>query len=248
MKTLIEAWNLELTGETITSTTGVVAFTKDAVLKISKVDDEQTALVLNHYNGHGAVKLLRSDGNATLLERVVPGTHLSSIDDNEATHVLCEVIRQLHSNKGLLDLPNIAALQKGFRNVAQIPYELVKQANDIYTDLLSSQDNPVVLHGDLHHDNVLFDDNRGWLAIDPKGYIGEPAYEVGAMLRNPQGVAITPELTMQRVDIIAKQLNLDKERIIKWAFTQAVLAAIWCVEDKQPHEWMLAAAVAFQKL
>jgi streptomycin 6-kinase len=147
--------------------------------------------VLYHYNGNGAVRVLRFADGATLLERAKPGTHLSRIGDEEATRTLCEVIDQLHSNKNLLELPNIAKLQQGFTTYLagenkQIPFELVAHANATYVNLLNSQDNPIVLHGDLHHDNVLFDQKRGWLAIDPKGYIGEPTFEVGAMLRNPK--------------------------------------------------------------
>lgn len=82
--------------------------------------------------------------------------------------------------------------------------------------------------------NVLFDSDRGWLAIDPKGVVGELEYEVGAVLRNPYE---HPELFAERstiekrVDRVARNLNLNATRILAWGFAQAVLSAVWAVED-----------------
>jgi streptomycin 6-kinase len=92
----------------------------------------------------------------------------------------------------------------------------------------------MLLHGDLQHYNVLYDNKRGWVAIDPKGVIGELEYEVGALLRNPMEL---PELYTQRatverrVEILASVLPLDRSRVLRWCFAQAVLSAIWGVED-----------------
>ena len=91
-----------------------------------------------------------------------------------------------------------------------------------------------MLHGDLQHYNVLFDSNRGWLAIDPKGVIGEIEYEIGAVLRNPSE---RPELFLSRWTVerrlkqLTIKLNLDFERALAWAFAQACLSAIWEIED-----------------
>src|SRR5512132_4359180 len=68
---------------------------------------------------------------------------------------------------------------------ARISKQLVEAAQKVFSDLGTSQSRPRLLHGDLHHYNILFDSNRGWLAIDPKGVIGELEYEIGAVLRNP---------------------------------------------------------------
>lgn len=91
-----------------------------------------------------------------------------------------------------------------------------------------------LLHGDLHHYNVLFDSDRHWLAIDPKGVLGELEYEVGAALRNP---CETPELfaspaTIEtRIARFEAELKLNPDRMLAWGFAQAVLSAIWTVED-----------------
>ena len=112
--------------------------------------------------------------------------------------------------------------------------KLVETAESLFTDLLASTDKPVLLHGDLHHFNIL-SAGGGWLAIDPKGVVGEPAYEVGALLRNPTPhIFNEPELgriTARRLDILAEALVLDRERLRQWSLVQAVLSAWWGYED-----------------
>ncbi len=91
------------------------------------------------------------------------------------------------------------------------------------------------LHGDLHHENTVAAQRRPWLAIDPKGVVGEPAYETGALLRNPvPQVASRPDLPRmqaRRIALLSDLLGLDRERIKGWGIAQAVLAACWCVEE-----------------
>ena len=250
-------WDLELLSDPIQTSTGLVAFTKDSVLKIGINDsEEQTALALQHYNGNGAVHILKHEDSATLMERANPGTLLSELDDYSATNILCDVIAKLHSNKTLADFPTIGDLQIGFKNYinsgdTQIPSELVFEANETYTNLLNTQATPIVLHGDMHHENVIYDETRGWLAIDPKGYIGEPTYEIGAMLRNPincHDIINSPEMINQRVNIICERLGFERSCVLGWAFAQAVLSAIWSIEDNQSPEWFIEVAKAIKNI
>jgi streptomycin 6-kinase len=81
---------------------------------------------------------------------------------------------------------------------------------------------------------VLFDSGRGWLAIDPKGVIGEVEYEIGAVLRNPfeqPDLFLSCSTIERRLKLFASKLNLDYERALAWGFAQAVLSAIWNIED-----------------
>ena len=136
----------------------------------------------------------------------------------------------------------------------EIPADLARHARDVYRQLCGSQRDVRLLHGDLHHDNVLFDAKRGWVAIDPKGVVGELEYEVGAALRNPlepSHVFTDPAVIDARVRIVSETLNLDPIRVTSWAFAQAVLAAIWLVEDNEPvtedHPWLTLAALLEQR-
>jgi streptomycin 6-kinase len=84
---------------------------------------------------------------------------------------------------------------------------------------------------------VIFDDRRGWLAIDPKGVVGEIEYEIGAALRNPvdrPDLWASREILQRRIQIFEQALHLDTVRAVRWAFSQAVLSAIWSWEDGEP--------------
>jgi streptomycin 6-kinase len=261
----LSIWHLVLEEDSLQTPTGLIAKVqwndKPCILKISQnAGDERTAPVLSHYDGMGAVKLMRSEGHASLLERAIPGTPLSELvfkeKDEKATRIICEVIQKLHSHQessGVYLL--LEDLGKGFQKYLksgdqQIPRHLVDEAKMLYEKLVKTQNKPILLHGDLHHDNVLYDKTRGWLAIDPKGYIGEPAYEVGAFLRNPLKF---PDLYQDlsqlncRLDIICQNLGFNRERVIGWAFSQAVLAGVWCVENGSSPNRMVELARLFKE-
>ena len=93
-----------------------------------------------------------------------------------------------------------------------------------------------LLHGDLQHSNVLEDRERGWLAVDPKGVIGEVECEIAPLLRNPSespAVFADPARVERRVAVLSSRLGLDADRILRWTFALGVLSAIWQVEDGQ---------------
>src|SRR5690606_32629292 len=89
------------------------------------------------------------------------------------------------------------------------------------------------LHGDLHHDNIMSSD-RGWLAIDPKGLIGDPAYETANVFINPERgteIAADPKRIAARADILSQRLGYTRKRILGWAAAHAALSACWDIED-----------------
>ncbi len=115
------------------------------------------------------------------------------------------------------------------------PIALLEEAETLYTDLSTSMATPMLLHGDLHQDNILSSERDGWLAIDPKGLIGEPAYETGAILRNflPELLEMPnpKRILARRIDQFSEELGFDRARIRGWGLSQAVLSAWWGVED-----------------
>jgi streptomycin 6-kinase len=184
--------------------------------------------------------LEHADG-VVLLETLIPGTSLGAepIDDAEATAIIGDVIARMSPASAPATAPTVETLGRSFERYVTggdqtIPRSLVESAQRIYADMSASQGARQLLHGDLHHHNVLFDSRRGWLAIDPKGVVGELAYEVGAALRNPctrPEIFAAPATIRARVDCFARILRLGPSRILAWAFAQAVLAAIWEMED-----------------
>lgn len=201
---------------------------------------------LGLYAGRGAVRLLDADPvrEVLLLERVQPGMLLSAVpDDERATTIAATVMRQLwRPAPPDGPFPHVADWAAGLRGLREVfdggtgplPSALVAEAERLFAEFGASAAAPVVLHGDLHHFNILAAGDGRWVAIDPKGLIGEPAYEPGALLRNPwPGLLDAPHpgrILARRVDQLAEELGFDRVRIRGWALAQAVLAACWSLE------------------
>jgi streptomycin 6-kinase len=181
-----------------------------------------------------------------LLERLYPGEQLSAVtDDAEATRIAARVMLAIRapapSEPGLIRLSSwflgFSRVQDRFaRGRGPLDRRLFDQAAAAARELLVEDHLPMLIHGDLHHFNILNSD-RGWLAIDPKGVIGPAAYEVGPFLFNTWVVtgvpADAPRLMAQRLAILSEMLSLERERLRNWGLAHAVLSAIWSVEAKE---------------
>jgi streptomycin 6-kinase len=178
-------------------------------------------------------------------------------EDDAATVVVCDVARRLHRRApSRRRFPSVEDWGRGFqRHRASgrggIDAALLDRAERLFVRLAETQAPRRVLHGDLHHDNILLDQARGWLAIDPKGVLGEPAYEFGAALRNPTEDAArfaAASILERRAGIIARQTGYEKSRLLAWALAQAVLSAVWSIEDGMDPARGLATAAAAMPL
>ena len=219
-----------------------------AVLKIGYPSPELLAEMetLRLYNGRFACQLLAADPSqyAMLLEQIQPGQPLWSLADDDAeTEAAAQLMQQLWQPIAAEDhpiLPSLARWTGALRRleayfedgVGPFPRRLLETAVSLRAELLADDIPPMLLHGDFHHENVLTAHRRPWLALDPKGVIGDPAYEVGAFLYNPkpEQVAEKKRIT-RRIDIFSDILNIDRQRLIRWGIVQAVLSAVWRYED-----------------
>ncbi|MBU0495285.1 MAG: aminoglycoside phosphotransferase family protein [Chloroflexi bacterium] len=233
----------------------------EAVLKLGVPNPELLTEIeaLRLFDGRGAVRLLGADAEQgiLLLERLRPGNPLTTVDDDEeATRIAAGVMHRLwRPAPAEHPFPTVARWALGFDRMRRrftggtgpLPPALVDRAERLFADLLASSDEPVLLHGDLHHENIRRAERVPWLAIDPKGVVGEPAYEVGALLRNPfPHLLDEPDpgrLIARRADILAEELGLDRTRLLQWGVAQAVLSAWWSVEDHgSGWEWAIRCA------
>jgi streptomycin 6-kinase len=224
-------------------------------------DEYRSAGILAHWRGEGAARLVEADEGWVLIERAMPGDDLAGLvaagQDDAATLALCEVMAKLNRPPPRRHgLRKVADWGRGFRRNRRaalalgVPAALIDRAEALFFELCRTQAAPIVLHGDLQHYNVLGDALRGWLAIDPKGILGEPAYEPGAMLRNPlTDYCQDRKVIDQRARLIASRLGYPYERLIGWCFSQWVLSVLWAIEDRLPYapEW-LAGPLAAQSL
>jgi len=226
----------------------------DVVLKVGVPNLELVTEIeaLRLFRGNGAVQLLDADPDQgiLLLERLKPGTLLSSIvDDEQRTSIAVRVMRQLwRPVPPAHPFPTVVEWAAGLKRMRErfgggcgpFPSSLVEAAERLFTELIGSMAEPMLLHGDLHHGNILASERQPWLALDPKGLVGEPAYELGALLRNPMPELLTrpqPEnILARRVDQLAEELRFDRVRVLGWGLAQAVLAAWWSYED-HGHGW-----------
>jgi streptomycin 6-kinase len=217
---------------------------KPVVMKIAKHagDEWRSGEVAAAFGGRGVVRVYEHVGGAAVLEHVQPGEQLASVAlagrDDEATDILAALIGRMSPGDPPTGCATVDEWGAAFANYLaigdeRVPRELVEPAQRIYAELCLTQRNPALLHGDLQHYNVLRDETRGWLAIDPKGVIGELEYELGAMLRNPHGLPelCTLEAAERRLERFGAALGIDIERARAWGFAHAVLSAIWLVED-----------------
>jgi streptomycin 6-kinase len=221
----------------------------EAILKLGVPNPELTTEIeaLRLYDGRGSARLLAVDPDrgALLLERLKPGDMLVTLaDDDEATRIAARVMRQLWQPV-LPDHPfptvhDWAAGLKRMRHefdggTGPLPAGLVAQAETLFAALLPAMAEPVLLHGDCHHYNILRAEREPWLAIDPKGIVGEPAYEVGAVMRNYKPGQLAgphPErLIERRIAIFAEEWGFERDHLLAWSLAQAVLSAWWSVED-----------------
>ena len=106
------------------------------------------------------------------------------------------------------------------------------------SDLIASQGETVLLHGDLHHDNILSAGRESWLVIDPKGVAGEREFEIGPMMYNPWNrVLDRPDLKAvlsRRVDILVDELGFDRQKMAAWGFVEAMLSMAWSYQSHSP--------------
>ena len=216
------------------------------VLKVSQYLTETRSEIaaLAMWRGHGAARLLASaaDVGGLLMEQVEPGTMLAAEEpyaDEATTRVAADLLRELwirpDTGVDLISLDTwFAAYDRNrdalVRSVAGFPAVLFQRADALRAELLSSTDHPVVLHGDLHHYNILRSERAGWLAIDPKGLVGDPCFDVCQFLLNPDRHVPLGE-NRRRLEIFCSELDLDPLRTRQWCLVHAVLDACWSFED-----------------
>ena len=225
----------------------------EAVLKLGPpqaVEVGSEVAALRHFAGEGAVRLLAADlgRGALLLELATPGESarpLVPARDLIATAAIITVMRRLHRPPSPESSPSLPEL--GVRNRrtfeaylarhpgdSPLPRRLVTRALGLSDELCASAAARVVLHGDLHHDNVLRATRVPWLAIDPHGVVGDPGAEVGPMLYNPDPADRDPSLVAlvpARLEQLADGLGMDLDRVVAWGLVGAVLSEVWNADD-----------------
>lgn len=182
----------------------------------------------------GGVLVLRADPQtgALLMPRLVPGTSLMSAPESEMREVTLDLMHRLHRAELRTDLTLWDWFAATLEREGSEP--LVTDACRLIREMIESAGS-VLLHGDLHPGNVLRDGER-WVAIDPKGIVGDPAFEPGAFLRNPvDRLPVTDEeliaLEQERIAFFATGLGVPERRVWAWGLAET----IECAVGDDPH-------------
>lgn len=249
----VRGWGITIERTTNTRTSLIVHGKRGAtpiVLKVVKErgDEWRCGEIAAKFGGRGVVQVYEHMAGAALFEKLDPGEPLAALTlagrDDEATDVLAMMLGRMAPGEPPEGCATVEQWGGGFvRGAAlddgRIPSTLLDPAQRIYSDLAATQREPALLHGDLHHYNVLSDRSRGWCAIDPNGVVGELEYELGAVLRNPidrPDLYATLPIVERRLEQFGLVLGLDVSRARGWCFAQAVLAAIHAIEDGDSAE------------
>lgn len=214
-----------------------------AMLKVARIPDEQAGYrLMAWWDGQGAAKLLAASEGALLMARALGQRSLASMarsgQDDEACRILCRTAAQLHAPRSG-PLPDLHPLERWFQPLFDLApsHPALAPAAEQARALLADQRDFRPLHGDLHHDNVLDFGERGWLAIDPHGLVGERAFDFANIFTNPdlddptQPVATLPERFEARLTIVSEETGIEASRILEWIVAWTGLSAAWFIGD-----------------
>jgi streptomycin 6-kinase len=192
------------------------------------------------WEGRGAVRLYaRADEHfAMLLERAHDST-LAEVSDND--EVAC-VAGELHRRLAIPAPPDLPRLsdraeeweESLLRDAGELRHGLPRRSIDAAVATLRElghEQSETVVHGDFHARNILRADREPWLAVDPKGYVGDPAYDGGTLL-GARARELTREddfakAALRMLDAFAEAAELESARVRRWAGYRAVEAALW---------------------
>lgn len=223
------------------------------ILKSVAADEEgRGARLLQWYEGDGAATVFDIHGDTIFMEwlgGVTLGDPARAGRDDETTIAFATVVGNLHRPRGDI-IEGLQPLRERYQalfdtDVRAWPHtarDLYARSAGIALKLFDKPSAQLPLHGDLHHDNIVSSD-RGWLAIDPKGLLGDPAYELANFFINPEraGSAIAdPRRIAARLDILTQRLDYPRKRVLGWAATHAALSACWDLEAEKPIIGQLA--------
>lgn len=204
-------------------------------LTVPSAAQPNQAVALRAWGGRGAVELLEYDEKvcASLLECCVPGDHASELSPTEADEVAATVLPLLWAVQPPESMPPLGELC-GLRSrvmagrAESFPENAAAflEASRRYVSLPASTPRTVLLHGDFHRRNVLRS-GRGWLAVDPMPWVGDPSFDVACFLQHD----LDDTSTIGRADALSHRLGLDPERTRQWLFPVAVQAASWFLSE-----------------
>lgn len=251
---LLDRWELQRDGDVLHGQVGVVVPVEgNAVLKVSfpHPGNVHEPDAFEAWGGRGAVKLYRRDDAryAMLLERANTSTlaeHMGEMlvpaDAVDAAAIAGDLLRQL-TIPAPAGLPRMseqadAWAEQLHKDAAELDHRLpsavVDQALSVVEEHGREQPETLI-HGDFHARNILRADREPWLVVDPKGYVGDPAYDAAFFLRTRAYYLFVGGLPLdelmpyldQELERFAEASGIDAEHIRRWTHLVIVQSAFW---------------------
>jgi streptomycin 6-kinase len=242
LQAAVERWSLTLgepyeQGAAGYATRATLPDGTPAVLKLVHPhrESEHEADALRAWDGDGAVRLLAREGDALLLERCEPGTPLSAVGQEAALDVVIGLLPRLWQPAG--EPFNTLADEAAWWSPKLPQTRLGHAAREAIASLAGTQGQQVLLHQDLHGDNLLASEREPWLVIDPKPLAGEREFAVAPIVRSWE-LGEAKRDVLYRFDRLTSELGLDRERARGWTIAQTVAWASGAWHD-QVAEWLL---------
>lgn len=242
----LDRWALQPDGDPIATLAAnlipVVHGESPAMLKVAHEADEIFgAAVMDWWEGDGAARVIAIDGTAMLMERAVGTRSLVQMvregGDDAASKIICAAATHLHTPRPR-PMPPLKPLDAWFEALEPGAGKyggIVRTAHQAFETLVRDSREVAVLHGDLHHENVLdFGPDRGWLAIDPKGLLGDRGYDFANIVCNPErdfDLVTSHGRILRQVGVIAKEADYDRQRLMLWLLAYTGLSAAWILDD-----------------
>ncbi|WP_374532409.1 aminoglycoside phosphotransferase family protein [Phenylobacterium sp.] len=210
-----------------------------AMLKIASAPEEIAGgALMEWWGGEGAARVLAREAEALLLERAVGPASLADMAshgrDDEATTIICEAVERLHRPRGSRPPVSLVPLEIWFRQLAPtaaIHGGVLAKADAVAKALMAAPRDIVALHGDVHHGNILDFGPRGWLAIDPKGLLGERGYDYANTFCNPDtSLGLQPGRLQRRLGVVAQRSGQAPRRVLQWILAYSALSAAWMID------------------
>ena len=230
---LLQRWSCVPDGPVLHGAVGVVLPVRrdglPAVIKVSfpHPGNVDQPFAFAAWDGRGAVRLYdRDDARfAMLLERAGPGTLAEVADNDKAVGVLGELSRRL-AVPAPAGLPRLRDQVVGWESEIRAAEFLPRRTVDAAIAALRELDHPeTMVHGDLHDSNVLAGSREPWLAIDPKGIVGDPAYDAFTVIHSPRLLLTSGHI--RALDVFCEAAEIDRERARRWALVRAVRSVLW---------------------
>ncbi|WP_304179872.1 aminoglycoside phosphotransferase family protein [Phenylobacterium aquaticum] len=239
----IARWGLEADGAAFASLAGRLRPVRwrgqAAMLKVSAAPEEIAGgALMSWWAGDGAARVLAREDDALLLERAERRDALAEMaragQDEAACRILCAAGARLHAPRSVPPPKGLIPLDQRFAALWGVETQspAFRRSAEIARALLAEPQGACVLHGDLHHGNVLDFGGRGWLAIDPKGLFGDPGYDHANIFCNPDiETALALGAPERRLVWVSDASGLEPRQLLRWLIAYCGLSAAWTLSD-----------------